>query len=177
MQPDHWDKIKDPLTLADALWCQEAAELAPDRFRVLFERAYTAAPDIFCMWQLGGALNDYLRHNPAALEIPSDLPDRLLASDDVEARVIGLKLLAASDASDKEIARESIRAIARQDEYESYGGLWQIFALVDDPVRCANLNVEVRTQIRNSLALCLQDDDQYTRDTAAQCLELMSDVC
>jgi hypothetical protein len=121
-----WNRLDTPLRIARALWSLEGRELAPAAFRELFERAYREANDLETLWQLGGAINDFLRHRPGTLEVPPQLPWRLLQSDDVEARVIGLKLLNRIDVSDAERIEELARAIECHDGYESVGGLHEL---------------------------------------------------
>lgn len=107
------------------------ARLDPREFRREFDRTYLDCSDIKTLWQLGGATNDYLRINPDAMDVPPDLPRRLLRSHHRDARVIGLKLLNRSYVSDAEIVAAIVRAIKKRDGYESCGGLYELGQLLD----------------------------------------------
>ncbi len=120
------DKNKTPLQRARALWTPAALELSSTRFRELFDDTYGRTEDLETRWQLGGALNDYLRRRPHTVPVPLDLPWQLLRSHDADARIIGLKLLKHCDVSDVARLDELVRAIKRDDNYESDGGLFEL---------------------------------------------------
>lgn len=96
------------------------------RFKELFDKTYQQADDLETRWQLGGAINDYLRRYPNTVSVPLGLPWQLLQSDDVEARVIGLKLVNRCNVPNTQRIDEFIRAIERGDDYESVGGLHEL---------------------------------------------------
>jgi hypothetical protein len=132
------------------------------------------------LWQLGGATNDYLRRNPGGVPVPIGLPKRLLASDDREARVIGLKLLnRCSDASTAEIIEESLRALKRGDRYEDYGGLYELGNLIE---RCRAAAVRLPVDIVDRLASAIDafavdkdKNDQRMASHRVECLRLLCD--
>lgn len=148
-----WDALDDPLAIAQAMWnrvsSQGAEGISPDRFRTLFDRVYQDCEDVTTLWQLGGAANDYLRTFPDALAVPDRLPLTLLSSDNIKARVVGLKLLNRCDITDEVMVAEIIRAMRRSDEYERTGGVYELGQFLDrkqmnraklDPVLCTRLH-------------------------------------
>jgi hypothetical protein len=154
---ESWQNAETPLALARELWrvdnIPEVCALSPAQFRQLFDRVYEATDDVEALWQLGGATNDYLRSNPSAFEVPLDLARRLLYSDDVEARVIGLKLLNRRSDVVEEIVSEIVRALARQDNYESTGGIHELGEFLDRlETTGASLDSAQTNAIRRALA-------------------------
>jgi hypothetical protein len=129
----HWRRFNSPYSRARGMWRDIArvSSLDPTVFRKEFNRVYTATESLKALWQLGGALNDYLRAHPNAVAVPITLPRRLLSSHHRDARVIGLKLLVRSTAPLDEIASEISRALCRRDGYESCGGIRELGNLLD----------------------------------------------
>jgi hypothetical protein len=163
-----------PLEAARALWSSEALKLSPATFRGLFDRAYAQAIDLETLWQLGGAIFDFLRQYPGTLPVPQQLPWRLLQSDDVEARVVGLKLLDHIEVSDAACIDEVVRAIERHDGYESAGGLAELGRLLR---RLGNNAYRIPTASAERLLRCLQGcaelADDNCRDWVAHLVELV----
>ncbi|MEX1039882.1 MAG: hypothetical protein WDZ51_04590 [Pirellulaceae bacterium] len=130
-----WDKYRSPLELARQLWhipnMTELTCLPPSRFQTLFDRVYQSTDDEEALWRLGGATNDYLRANPGSFCVPAELPRRLLASQNVDARVVGLKLLNRCSASDEEVVAAITNALRRRDDYESNGGMVELSNFLD----------------------------------------------
>jgi hypothetical protein len=135
------------------------ARLDPGEFRREFDRIYDDSDDIRALWQLGGATNDYLRANPDAMAVPPELPRRLLGSQHLDARVIGLKLLNRSAVPDTEVVAAIIRAMNRRDGYESCGGLFELGLLLDrrdisdlDPSLVQELRVALLPLVHDGVA-------------------------
>ena len=122
-----WDNIESPLELARQLWAIDnldaVRQLPKESFQSLFDRVYLATNEIEALWQLAGAANDYLRFSPDSINVPPELPRRLLSSNHSDARIVGLKLLNRCHVSDEEIVDAIIRALNRDDESESCSGI------------------------------------------------------
>jgi hypothetical protein len=168
----NWEQYDNPLELAEMLWehvcSSQGDEPPPDQFEILFHRVYDAADDVVTLWRLGGATNDYLRFHPGALDVPQNLPEKLLASADVDARVTGLKLLNRCNTSDEAMVGKIIRAMQRLDEYESCGGLHETHEFLD---RCERdgrkINSTLVARLRHSVDLLRQQqsDQDLQRST------------
>ena len=169
-----WDRLGTPLEIAQSLWSRDALKLPPMTFGELFDRAYSQTNDLETLWQLGGAINDFLRHRPGVLAIPPQLPSLLLRSDDVEARVVGLKLLNHIDVSDADRIDECVRAIARGDGYESVGGLHELGRFLKS---CQGSGKRIPTASAERILRCLQAcperDEENCRAWVAHLVELM----
>lgn len=138
----------------------------PGEFDDCFDRVYAHADDLETLWQLGGATNDYLRRYPGGLAVPVRLPKRLLASDDREARVIGLKLFnRLSDVSTAEITTEILRALNSGDRYEDYGALYELGNLIERCQAAAErLPADVVDQLVSAInAFALHKDENVHR--------------
>lgn len=85
--------VCSPLETAATLWGLLGFTLSPQTFQTLFLRVFESTGDAAVLHQLGGAANDYLRHHPDGFRVPEDLSSRLLQSENVDHRIIGLKLL------------------------------------------------------------------------------------
>lgn len=168
-----WNRLDTPLKIAQALWSTQGRELAPAAFRELFERAYRQTNDLETLWQLGGAINDFLRHHSGSLEIPPQLPWRLLQSDDVEARVIGLKLLNRINVSDAERIDEFVRAIECHDGYEAVGGLHELGQFLDGYQNSSRkIPPASADRLRRALEAFRMKDDQNYRAWVAHLVHL-----
>ncbi len=171
-----WDNYDNLLELARAMWkhvwSQQAVDLPPDQFRKLFARIYDNCRDIPTLWQLGGATNDYLRIYPDALTVPTDLPTMLLNSNDIETRIIGLKLLNRCNISDELIISEIIRAMQRRDQYESCGGFYELGELLDrHQTNGSEIEGDLVRRLQQVLATFREDEDDDTRSSARHLLE------
>ncbi len=125
-----WNEHRSPAELAELLArvdnMKDVASLTPNQFRTLFDRVYQHTEDLHALWELGGAAAFYLHKNPDALAVPTELPRRLLASDDADMRVVGLKLLIRCPLPDDEIVEAILGALIRRDGYESCGGICEL---------------------------------------------------
>jgi len=110
-----------PIELAN-LWSNIGKCFDPEDFLPIFEEAMSSSNDIRTLHFLGGALNDYLRVHPGTVPVPMDFVDRLLASGDREARVVGLKLALRVEDSPAWCLRHIITAMKAATEYEREGG-------------------------------------------------------
>ena len=149
-------------------------EWTAGEFKLLFDRIYSNAEDINTLWQLGGATNDYLRRGVDTFPVPVDLAKRLLGSDNVEARVVGLKLYNRCSVPEANIVAEIVRALNRPEEYERYGGLYEAGNLIDrcrdSCVRLAVADVESLVAAIGAFANGRDDNDQRVARDRIMCL-------
>ncbi len=177
----NWDEFQDPFELASALWeylwsSRRAANLSPDDFRALFARIYNDCQDIPTLWQLGGATNDYLRTYPGAIEVPVELIDSLRASDHMDARIIGLKLLKHSKLDDQRIVSEIVRALQQPEDYEYYGGFVEMRHFLDrHRVEGRAIATPLVDELRRGLARFFTHEDEYSRTTAHALTEYLDE--
>src|SRR5262245_58113283 len=113
--------------LAKALWSPEAKELSPGEFQARFDAIFSAAEGPATLWQLGGAINDYLRAHVGSVIVPTDLAPNLVASRMVDARIVGLKLLVRCSTDLSLIGTSICTALSSKHESELYGGLLELF--------------------------------------------------
>jgi hypothetical protein len=112
--------------LAKDLWSLEARELPPAEFQTRFDAVYAAAEGPATLWHLGGAANDYLRAHPEAIAVPAELAHALLASEIVDGRIIGLKLLNRCSSDLHAICSAICDALESKHEHTLYGGLCEL---------------------------------------------------
>jgi hypothetical protein len=149
--------------LAKELWSGEAIGLAPTEFQSRFDAICETTADIEVLWQLGGAVNDYLRAHPNSVAVPPDLPFKLLASDHVQRRIVGLKLLHRLGAPLPQLLSHICSALQSQTQDELYGGLFVLGELLrHSPPNLSNNWNEVQMNIE----LLRQSADPYVRSTS-----------
>jgi hypothetical protein len=117
---------KTGLQLAKELWALDAIQLSRDTFERRWQKLWSQASDIAVLWQLGGAMNDYLRHHPGSLNVRPDLPWILLRSNRRDARIIGLKLLKHCQLPTALVLYEVMIALARPTNDERLGGVHEL---------------------------------------------------
>jgi hypothetical protein len=127
---------------AKALWTFEALDLEAAEFQRRFDALYATAEGPATFWQLGGAANDYLRHHPGSIVVPSELAPALLASTMADGRIIGLKLLNRCSTDVTAIITAICRALESRHEGEMCGGMCELENLLDRLEPSARLPVQ-----------------------------------
>ncbi len=149
--------------LAKELWSSESLELDPATFQARFDAIYAEAEGPATLWQLGGAANDYLRMHADAIVVPPELIATLAASQMVDGRIIGLKLLNRCSSDVRSICTSICRALASSHEGELYGGLCELDGLLRRASHSAALPVD-------DILVCLDrlngSGDPYVRECA-----------
>src|SRR5688572_15515314 len=136
------DSRDNTARLAKELWSPAATSLTPVEFQERLDGIYAAAEDPATFWQLGGAVNDYLRSHPNSIRIPDELAPKLLGSEIVDARIVGLKLLNRSSSDTAAISSAICRALESEYEGELYGGLHELGNLLSRLAPSSPLPVE-----------------------------------
>jgi hypothetical protein len=165
-----------PFEIASSLWGLVGSQLSPRAFGEQFSRVYTSTDDMRVLHQLGGAINDYLRLHPGCLDVPDDLASRLLASSNVDHRIIGLKLLKHARWTTDTIVAYFVRALRSDSVLEHYGGLYEIGQVLDqaDSDCLSLLNSHSLAELVRALrALASTTDDN---DVRYACHRIMSQL-
>lgn len=168
-----------PLTIARSMWKRvHDYKWTPGEFRALFEKLYPATDDLETLWQLGGAVNDYLRRYPDEFDVPPKLARDLLCSPSVDARIIGLKLLNRADVDVSEIARSIVDALRVPAEYGDYSGLYETGNFIS---RCRERKIRLPNALTRDLITALReyvadrdDNDQRCADDHIEELKCIS---
>jgi hypothetical protein len=156
--------------LAKELWSPTALKLPPTEFRAKFDAIYASAEGIATLWQLGGAALDYLRSNPDALTVPSELAPTLLASSLVDARIVGLKLLNQCSPNLELISSSICGALESRHDGELYGGLCELSKLLD---RARPPNALPVNELRPRLEQLRNSRDPYVSECAGRLADLL----
>jgi len=150
-----------------------------DEFSSLFDRVYSNADDVDTLWQLAGATNDYLRLGLGSFPVPVELPKRLLSSDHLEARVIGLKLYGRCPVREDDVIAKIIEALNRPEEYEQYGGFYEAGNLVErcriSGARLSRDSVEPLVAAITTFVDGRDDNDQRASRHRIECLRSLCD--
>jgi hypothetical protein len=150
---------------------------SPGEFRALFEQLYTESADLETLWYLGGAVNDYLRRYPGDFNVPPELPRKLLVSANVDARIIGLKLLNRADVDVSEIGRSIIAALHAPAEYGEYSGLYETGNFIS---RCRERKIRLPSALTYDLIAALRqyvaDKDDNDQRCASHHIEELEDI-
>jgi len=132
-----WDAIPSADVLARKLSLTSnisaVLALTPERFQELFDRVYTGTRSIKSLWQVGGIAANYQRFHNVEIRVPIELARTLLqASRSLDARIVGLKLLARSGVpKESEIVAALLHALERHNEHESIGGIHELTMFLD----------------------------------------------
>lgn len=151
--------------LAKELWSPEAMELKPVDFQERFDAIYAAGEGPATLWQLGGAANDYLRLHPNSIRIPDELAPKLLDSEIVDSRIVGLKLLNRCSSDTAALSSAICRALESEYEGELYGGLHELGDLLSRLAPSSPLPVE---ELLVRLSKLRSSRDPYVRECAAR---------
>ena len=158
---------------AQDLWAIEARNMKPEEFQAKFAAIYDATDNIDTLWQLGGAVNDYLRSNsnPSAVKVPDELAPKLLEASRVDCKIIGLKLLVRCSNDLPTICREICRAFDRGDDWS---GLCELSNVLDRMRPPTSIPVrELRLRLHGLKDSC----DEDIRACSKRLDDLLSDFC
>jgi hypothetical protein len=157
--------------LAKALWTLEARDLSPREFQSRFDNIYSGAEGPATLWQLGGAVNDFLRVHPGTIKVPNELAPTLLSSTIVDGRIIGLKLLNRCSTDVTAISASICQALESRHKSELYGGLCEL----DNLLRRLETTVQVPTQdLLPRLRKLYSSSDIYIRETAERLANMLT---
>lgn len=152
---------------ARELWSL-AAELPAEEFQSRFDSLFATADSLPTLWQLGGAIGDYLRRYPAAVKMPPSLPETLLQSDHADARIVGLKLLNRAKTPAEQTAKWVVSALRSNSECELIGGLCEL----DEILKRANSRFDFES-VKAALIPLSESSDDYVRRRADDYLYLI----
>lgn len=158
--------------LAKELWSSESLDLEPATFQARFDAIYAVAEGPATLWQLGGAANDYLRAHADAIVVPPELITALVASQMVDGRIIGLKLLNRCSSDTRSICTYICRALESGHEGELYGGLCELDRLLRRASQSVALAVD-DISVRLDRLNC--SSDSYVRECAERLKNQLAD--
>ncbi|NUN03862.1 MAG: hypothetical protein HUU41_22365 [Bryobacteraceae bacterium] len=118
--------LADPRETVEMLTFRIGPDISPEMFKKVFERTLAASSDIEVLSGLIWVAGMYLDRHPGAFPLPRNLADELLASEDLDHRLAGLKALRHSTASSPEIVAQITTALKRDDWQEKWAGLSQL---------------------------------------------------
>jgi hypothetical protein len=168
-------EVLSPIELATLLQdLRFGRYLAADTFAAMCARAYDGCNDIRTLWLLGLAAVHFLGHKPPwpIVSIPAELPGRLLAAAaDIDARMVGLKLLRRVGPREDAFAR-SFEAMQSRFAMERCGGSHELLQLLDVPDVLAKEMSEKAEALARDMAA--NDPDQNCRSNARCLLALLN---
>ena len=157
---DEWTTATDPLLIGVGM--VNHPNVSPSMFRGLFHFVLHHNSGLTCLWQLAIATIAQLERHPGTLHVPESLPIKLLRSNDLNARVIGLKLFVRyCDTSISNKVDEIIAGLPYGRYLDDYGGQHELGILIDT---CERDKIEIDYYDRCRLVLALRsiltnDDD------------------
>lgn len=147
--------VAEPNEVVTALADGIGSCLSPGLFQKYFDWTLAHTTDIDLLSRLMFAAAMYLRHRrPGAFQLPYSLARRLLASQDLDHRLGGLKSLVHSEASVNEIYTELAKALQTDDFQERWTGIGSLLWLLEsEPTRrAAELDPKVLTELQRVLS-------------------------
>lgn len=166
--------VADPPETVELL-SRFARHLSPALFKKVFDRTLQTSSDIEVLSRLMWVAGMYLDRNLGAFPLPRSLADRLLASEDLDHRLGGLKALRHSLASSDEVVRQITAAMKRGWE-DKWAGLSPLCRILDEQgARLADaISAETLNELRNVLAhIAETDSEPDARRAAARCIGLL----
>ena len=167
--------VADPPETVELLKKRFGMQFSPELFKKVFDRTLQASSDIEVLSGLMWVAGMYLDRNLGAFPLSRSLADRLLASEDLDHRLGGLKALRHSLASPDEVARHITAAMKRGGE-DKWAGLSPLCRILDEPgARLADaISAEALNELRNVLAHITETDSEAdARRAAARCISLL----
>ena len=168
--------LAEPAEVITLLTQRIGRHISPEMFKRVFDRTLAASSDIEVLSGLMFVAGLYLDRHPGAFPLPRNLADQLLASEDLDHRLAGLKSLRHSMASSGEIVAQITTALKRDDWQERWAGLSQLGRLLEDKGSQLAEPTEGRTldELRDVLMqLADTAPDADTRRAAAHCRALL----
>lgn len=155
---------------------RKAPDMSPESFKQAYDCVVTAAPDRRVLARLMWIAGMYLDRHPGAFQLPRALTEELLASDDFDQLLAGLKALRHSSASTNEMIARFLEVMKRTTWEERYAGLYQLGLVVcgDAVSIVAATGQPVLDDMRTMLAeIASQASDDHARDLASRCWHML----
>lgn len=150
--------------------------ISPEMFKRAFQRTLAESSDIEVLSGLMWVAGMYLDRHPGAFQLPRELADQLLASEELDHRLAGLKALRHTGASSTEILVQITGVLKRDDWHEKWAGLSQLRQLLEEKGPTLADATEQRTleELQTILEhLADTDPDANARRAAAHCSVLL----
>lgn len=173
---EEWFSLAEPEEVVSLLTCRIGPHLSNEVFKRVFDRTLAASSDIDVISGLMFVAGLYLDRHPDAFLLPRNLADKLLASDDLDHRLAGIKAFRHSMVSLNEIFAQIVAALNRDDCEEKWAGLSQLEQLLEEKGRqlAEATQQNVLQELRNVLTqLADTTQDTNIRRAAAHCRALL----
>ena len=119
----------DPRDAMEALE-RKAEDMSPESFQQAYDCVVAASPDRRALARLMWIAGMYLDRHPGAFQLPRAFAEELLASDDFDQLLAGLKAIRHSSASTSETIAHFVEVMKRSSWEERYAGLYQLEQVV-----------------------------------------------
>lgn len=147
---------------ARLLWSLFGMCMSPPLFCNVFFELYSTSDDLVVLHQIGGAANDYLRRRRGALKLPEELCRCLLKSQNVDHRVVGLKLLKHSIIPTHEVLTVLAESLNNKSPTEGEAALCEVhyvLELTDGNIDADPDDLELLMRALDSFAARVSDED------------------
>lgn len=168
----------DPSETVQLLTQRVGAYLSPQTFKRVFDRTLAATDDLNTISGLVYVAGLFLERNPGAFQLPRDLVNQLLNSDDLDQRIGGLKACRHCMASSTEVFTHFIHALKRnvwEDKWLALSQLRQM--LVEGGSQLAEATERITLEeLRTTLHQVAQTDPEIEAVVAAErCVSLLEE--
>ena len=109
---------------------RKAEDMSPESFQQAYDCVVAASPDRRVLARLMWIAGMYLDRHPGVFQLPRALAEELLASDDFDQLLAGLKAIRHSSASTSETIAHFVEVMKRSTWEERYAGLYQLEQVV-----------------------------------------------
>lgn len=171
-----WLSLAEPQEVALILRDRIGTYLSPELFKAVVERTLAASSDIEVQSDLMFSAGLYLEKQPGVLVLPVELAKQLLASDDFDHRLGGLRSLPHTTASLSDIAAH-VTAILQRDDWmtDRWSGLSLFMRVLDERGPRRSETIEQNTLDRLQAVLAQLADtapDENARRVVEHCMHL-----
>jgi hypothetical protein len=164
--------METPREIAERLATTEK-DFTPSEFEKIFTSTLAKTAEIDVQSRLMWVAGMFLDKHPEAFQLPRSLAEGLLASDDFDHYLAGLKGIQHSGAAVGEIVEFFVAAMQRTDWDDRYAALYRLHSLIHtSPISCRSVanNQDLKpvlTQIAQSAP------QEHARECAKSCLAIL----
>ena len=171
-----WLSLAEPQEVALLLRDRVGTYLSPQLFKTVVEHTLAASSDIEALSPLMFSAGLYLEKHPGAFVLPVQLAKQLLASDDFDHRLGGLRSLPHTTASLSDIAAH-VTAVLQRDDWmtDRWSGLSLFMRVLDEKGPRQSESIEQNALDRLQAVLAQLADtapDENARRVVEHCMHL-----
>lgn len=175
---DEMLSLASPSETVELLQQRICRQASVDLFKRIFDRTLSASSDIDVLSGLMWVAGMYLDRHPGAFQLPRNLAEQLLVSDDLDHRLAGLKAFRHSNASRAEVVTQLTAALQRGVREDRWSALFQLGEVLD-AIKVQRLEASVaETLVALRIVLTSiagTDPDDNVRRAAERCIGLLRD--